>query len=97
VLPIGSAVEAEVLTGGEGETGTIVPAGAVVDDNGVSVVYEQTGGEAFVRREVRLVGRAWNDVCLQGLPAGARVATRGAAAIRRASLLSSGAPEGHVH
>jgi hypothetical protein len=68
-----------------------------VDDNGVSVVYEQTGGEAFVRREVRLLGRAGNDVSLQGLPAGARVATRGAAAIRRASLLSSGAPEGHVH
>ena len=97
VLPIGSAVEAEVLTGGEGETGTIVPAEAVVDDNGVSVVYEQTGGESFVRREVRLLGRAGNDVSLQGLPAGARVATRGAAAIRRASLLSSGAPEGHVH
>jgi hypothetical protein len=32
-----------------------------------------------------------------GVPAGARVVTRGADAVRRASLLSSGAPEGHVH
>jgi hypothetical protein len=75
----------------------VSPAAAVVDDSGVPVVYVQPEGESFARREVRLKGRQGALVLVDGLRAGERLVTRGSAAIRRASLLSSGAPEGHVH
>ena len=37
------------------------------------------------------------EVTVERLRAGERLVSRGGAAIRRASLLSTGAPEGHVH
>jgi hypothetical protein len=70
---------------------------SLVDDGGTTVVYVQLSGEAFGRREVRVAGRSGNEVSVEGLRAGERLVTRGGAAIRRASLLSTGAPEGHVH
>lgn len=95
-LPIGTAAEAELLLSGE-RSGVVVPVSALVDDGGVTVVYEQLGGESFARREVRVVQRQGSAALVEGIRAGARITTTGAAAIRRASLLSSGAPEGHVH
>ena len=94
--PFGTALEVEAVVAG-GEKGTLLPASALVDDAGTAVVYEQRSGEAFARREVRVSSRLGPDVLVSGGPAGARVVTRGADAVRRASLLSSGAPEGHVH
>jgi hypothetical protein len=94
--PFGTALEVEAVVAG-GEKGTLLPASALVDDAGAAVVYEQRSGEAFARREVRVSSRLGPDVLVTGVPAGARVVTRGADAVRRASLLSSGAPEGHVH
>ena len=44
-----------------------------------------------------VVGRQGDAAAVSGLAAGERLVTRGAAEIRRASLLSTGAPEGHVH
>jgi membrane fusion protein, heavy metal efflux system len=96
VIAIGSVVEAEILLPG-GRPGTAIPASSLIDDGGISVVYVQLSGEAFARREVRVVGRAGDSVTVSGLRAGERLVTRGGAAIRRASLLSTGAPEGHVH
>ena len=58
--------------------------------------YVQVEGESFARREVR-VGAAGRRALVDGLRAGERLVTQGGAAIRRASLLSTGAPEGHVH
>lgn len=95
-IPIGTAAEAELLLSGE-RRGVVVPVSSLVDDGGVTVVYEQLEGESFARREVRVRQRQGSQALIEGLRPGARVATRGAAAIRRASLLSSGAPEGHVH
>lgn len=95
-LAIGSVVEAEIVLPG-GRPGITVPASALVDDGGITVVYVQLSGEAFARREVRVVGRAGATVTVEGLAPGERLVTRGAASIRRASLLSTGAPEGHVH
>jgi len=94
--PFGTALEVEAIVAG-GEKGTLLPASALVDDGGTAVVYEQRSGEAFARREVRVSSRLGPDVLVTGVPSGARVVTRGADAVRRASLLSSGAPEGHVH
>jgi RND family efflux transporter MFP subunit len=93
---IGTAVEAEVLLPARRE-GIIVPAEAVVDDAGVPVVFVQTEGETFHRREVRLLARQGDRALVEGVVERERVVTRGAAAIRRASQLSSGTAEGHVH
>jgi len=95
-LPFGSAADAEITLAGEG-TGIVVPATALVDDGGVAVAYVQLDGESFARREVRSRGRQGDAVAVEGVQAGERLVTRGGQAIRRASLLSAGAPEGHVH
>jgi RND family efflux transporter MFP subunit len=95
-LPIGSAVEAELAVGGE-TRGVVVPAAALVDDSGITVVYEQVDGEAFARHPVSVRARQGALALVEGVPPGTRLVTKGAAAVRRASLLSSGAPEGHVH
>jgi RND family efflux transporter MFP subunit len=95
-LPIGSAVEAEVLLG-RGQRGVVVPESALVDDGGTMVTYVQMTGESFARRDLRVRARRGGVVAVDGLRVGERLVTRGGAAMRRASLLSTGAPEGHVH
>lgn len=95
-LPIGSAVEAEIVLAGE-LPGIVVPHSALIDDAGVPVAYVQDSGESFSRREVRVVARQGTRVLVDGLRPGERLVIQGGAAIRRSSLLSSGAPEGHVH
>jgi RND family efflux transporter MFP subunit len=95
-LPIGSAVEAEIVLSGE-RPGIVVPRSSLVDDAGVAVAYVQDSGESFSRREVRVLARQGARLLVEGLRAGERLVTLGGAAIRRSTLLSSGAPEGHVH
>lgn len=95
-LRSGSAVEAEVLLVGE-IRGVVVPASAIVDDGGVPIVYLQTEGEAFTRHEIHVAARQGDVALVEGLEPGERLVTRGGAAIRRASMLSSGPVEGHVH
>ena len=95
-LQSGSAVAAEILLGGE-IRGVIVPASAIVDDGGVSIVYLQTEGEAFTRHEIHVAARQGDVALVTGVKPGERLVTRGGAAIRRASMLSSGPVEGHVH
>ncbi len=95
-LAIGSSVEAELLLAGS-RRGIVIPASALVDDSGVVVAYVQTEGETFARREVKVVARQGGQALVEGLQTGERLVTLGAPAVRRSSLLSSGAPEGHVH
>jgi membrane fusion protein, heavy metal efflux system len=95
-LPLGSAVEAELLLSGE-KRGIVVPLGALIDDSGNTVAYVQLEGESFARREVRVLARLGSEALVEGLRPGERLVTQGAGAVRRASLLSAGAPEGHVH
>jgi RND family efflux transporter MFP subunit len=95
-LRSGSAVEAEVLLADE-IRGVVVPASAIVDDGGVPIVYLQTEGEAFTRHEIQVSARQGDAALVLGLEPGERLVTRGGAAIRRASMLSSGPVEGHVH
>ncbi len=95
-LPLGSAVEAELLLSGE-RRGIVVPLSAVLDDSGVTVAYVQLEGETFARRAVQVLRRLGSQALVEGLEPGERVVTAGAGAVRRSSLLSSGAPEGHVH
>jgi membrane fusion protein, heavy metal efflux system len=92
----GEAVEVE-LAGGEPRRGIVAPETALVDDAGVAVVYVQSSGEGFLRREVRVVGRRSGRVLVEGLRPGERLVTLGGAAIRRSTLVSSGVADGHVH
>jgi membrane fusion protein, heavy metal efflux system len=95
-LILGVTVEAEVLLGGRQE-GIVVPTSALVDDGGVIVVYLQQSGESFARQEVEVMTRQGDLALVEGLVPGQRLVTRGGDAIRRAGLVSSGPPEGHVH
>ncbi|HYM79837.1 MAG TPA: efflux RND transporter periplasmic adaptor subunit [Candidatus Limnocylindria bacterium] len=97
-LPLrpGAAVEAEILLPQEAR-GIVLPSSALIDDGGVPVVYVQVEGESFIRQEIRVAASQGDSLVAEGLPEGSRVVTRGGAAIRRAALLRSGPPEGHVH
>jgi cobalt-zinc-cadmium efflux system membrane fusion protein len=95
-LPLGSAVEAEVILAGE-KRGIVVPLAALLDDSGTTVAYVQLEGESFARREIRVLGRLGAEALVDGLRPGERLVIQGAGAVRRSSLLSAGAPEGHVH
>ena len=93
---LGSTVAAQVLMAGD-ESGIVVPASALVDDGGVSVVYLQLGGEDFQRQTVTVLGRQGDRVLVAGLVPGQRLVARGGDGIRRSSLMASGEAHGHVH
>ena len=95
-LVLGTTLQAEVLLLRQRE-GIVVPATAVVDDGGAAVVYLQLSGERFARQEVEVVARQGDRILVDGLVPGQRLVARGGEAIRRASLMSAGAIEGHVH
>lgn len=95
-LRIGSTVDAEISTA-TSDSGIVVPLSALVDDGGASVVYVQADGESFERFEVNVVTTSGGQAIVTGVTAGQRLVSRGGAMIRRASMLSSGAIEGHVH
>ena len=93
---LGSTVAAQILSTDE-QSGVVVPATALVDDGGVTVVYLQLSGESFVRQEVNVLERQGDLVLVERLVPGQRLVTRGGEAIRRASLMASGEAHGHVH
>jgi len=95
-LRAGEPVEVE-LASGEPRLGIVVPATALVDDSGVPVVYVQTSGEGFVRREVRVVLQRAGSALVEGVEAGERIVVVGGGAIRRAGLAGAGVGEAHVH
>ena len=95
-LRLGSAIEAEILLPEERQ-GFVVPASALVDDGGVSVVYLQIEGESFLRREVAVLARQGDSVLVEGLAPASRLVTQGGNAVRRATLVASDPGEGHVH
>jgi cobalt-zinc-cadmium efflux system membrane fusion protein len=96
LLRLGSRIEAEVLLP-QDLSGIVIPASSLVDDSGVEVVYVQLGGESFDRREVKVEARQGPRALVRGITPGERIVTKGGNAIRRSSLLGSGAVEGHVH
>lgn len=95
-LSAGEPVEAE-LAGGEPLRGVVVPESALVDDAGVPVVYLQSSGEGFVRREVRVRIRRAGRCLLDGVAPGERIVVLGGTAIRRSLLAGAGVGEAHVH
>lgn len=94
-LRLGMTAKAQ-LYAGAGVEAVLVPAGAVQDESGTSVVYVQTGGESFERRIVRVGARDGERVAiLDGIDPGQRVVGKGAYLIRL--LTSMSAAVGHAH
>jgi RND family efflux transporter MFP subunit len=94
-LRLGMTAKAQ-LYAGQGVEGVLVPASAVQDESGTSVVYVQTGGESFERRIVRVGARDGEWVAiLDGIEPGQRVVNKGGYLIRLSTSMS--AAVGHAH
>ena len=86
------------LPTGEVWQGVVIPAAAVIDDGGRSLVYVQVDGEHFEERAVRTGTRSGNDVGISsGLEKGERIVVQGANIVRLSSRASSGQAHGHIH
>jgi RND family efflux transporter MFP subunit len=95
-LPFGTSAQAELVLD-ETLEGLVIPDTSLVDDGGQTVVYVQLEGESFARREVDVLAREGRLVLVDGLSEGERLVSEGGAAIRRTTLLGSGAAPDHVH
>jgi RND family efflux transporter MFP subunit len=96
-ITLGANARASVRTGRR-VAGLVVPASAVLDEDGRPIAYVQVEGELFEKRELRLGGREGDRVLiLGGLEPGDRVVTGAAYQVRLASLSTSVPAEGHEH
>ena len=76
----------------------MIPASAVLEEDGRPVAYVQPSGESFEKRELRLGGREGDRVLvLEGLRPGERIVTGAAYQVRLASLSTSVPSQGHEH
>lgn len=96
-LRLGMAVRGQVFAGPPREA-LAVPAGALLDEAGLTTVFVQTGGESFERRPLRLGVRQgdWVEV-REGLRQGERVVTRGAYLVKLAASGTGQIGHGHAH
>lgn len=96
-LRIGGFVKAHILNGEPREV-VAVPASAVLDEQGMDVVYVMVGGESFTRRIVRLGVRDREYVeVIEGLEAGDIVVSEGPYYVKLASSSTGSIGHGHAH
>lgn len=96
-LRVGAMLRVAVPTGQPWE-GVVVPRGAVLDDEGRSLVYVQVEGEAFEERTVRVGPRSGSHAGIaSGVREGERVVTLGANVIRLSARATTAPAHGHVH
>ena len=96
-LAVGQAVSLR-LFGQDQTEGPAIVESAVVDDSGSPVVYVQTGGESFERRDVTLSDRRAGKVLVtDGVSPGERVVIQGGYLIRLASMSTQAPAHGHAH
>lgn len=96
-LRVGAMLRVAVPVG-EAQQGVVVPRGAVLDDDGRSVVYVQVEGEAFEERTVRVGPKAGARVgIVSGVDDGERVVTVSANVIRLSARSATTPAHGHVH
>ena len=80
------------------EEALVVPVSALVDEDGRAVAFVQVSGETFEKRDLTLGIRDGAFVqVLSGLAEGERVVTKGAYAIRLASVSTTIPAHGHAH
>lgn len=96
-IAIGAAATVSIPLGGDVE-GLIVPASAVLEEDGIPVTYVQVTGESFSRRPVQVGARtAGRAVITGGLQPGDRVVSGAAYQVRLASLGGAVPAHGHEH
>jgi multidrug efflux pump subunit AcrA (membrane-fusion protein) len=96
-VKVGATARVRVRTGAT-EHGVVVPASAILDEDGRPIVYVQPEGETFEKRSIRIGGQDGDRVLvLDGLKAGERVVTGAAYQVRLASLSTSAPAHGHEH
>jgi cobalt-zinc-cadmium efflux system membrane fusion protein len=96
-LRVGQSVNLFVETARAEDT-LAIPSAAIVEEGGRPIAFVQVGGETFDKRYLTLGIRDGNWVqVLSGLTAGERVVTRGAYAVKLASMSSALPAHGHAH
>jgi len=96
-LRVGQSVTLCVETA-RAEEALAIPSAAMVEEDGRPIAFVQAGGETFQKRDLTLGIRDGNWVqVLSGITAGERVVTKGAYAVRLASVSSAIPAHGHVH
>jgi membrane fusion protein, heavy metal efflux system len=96
-LRVGLALTVFVETD-RAEDALVVPVSALIEEEGQTVVYVQLAGETFERRDVTLGIRSGDLVqVVSGLTDADRVVTKGAYAVRLASVSSAIPAHGHAH
>jgi RND family efflux transporter MFP subunit len=96
-LRVGAMLRVAVPAG-EPWQGVVVPRGAVLNDDGRSVVTVQIEGEAFEERTVRVGPRSGARVGIEsGVSANERVVTLGANVVRLSARAGTAPAHGHVH
>ena len=96
-LTFGQLAQAAVPTGGT-VTGIVLPNSAILDDNGTTVAYVQTGGETFERRVLTIGARdGMSSRVLEGVDLGEMIVTTGAYQVRLASLSGGDFAGAHSH
>ncbi len=97
LLRVGQSVNLFVETSRTEET-LAIPTAAVVEEDGRPIAFVQLAGETFQKRDLSLGIRDGNWVqVLSGIDEGERVVTKGAYAVRLASVSSAIPAHGHVH
>jgi RND family efflux transporter MFP subunit len=96
-LRVGQSVNLFVETARAEDT-LAIPSGAIVEEDGRPIAFVQVGGETFQKRDLTVGLRDGNWVqVLSGITEGERVVTKGAYAVRLASVSSAIPAHGHVH
>ena len=96
-LRVGQSVNLYVETA-RAENTLAIPSSAIVEEDGRPIAFVQVGGETFQKRDLTIGIRdgEWVQV-LSGVAEGERVVTKGAYAVRLASVSSAIPAHGHVH
>ena len=93
----GARLSGRLRTGNTAQS-LAVPAAAVIEEGGQTVVYVQVAGETFERRIVSRGTASGNLVAITGdVKPGERVVTVGAAAVRAAAATPDAFGHGHAH
>ncbi len=96
-IRVGATARVAVRTG-QRAAGVVIPASAVLDQDGRPVAYVQADGERFEKRELTLGGEDRGRVLVtSGIKAGERVVSGAAYQVRLASLSTAVPAHGHEH
>jgi RND family efflux transporter MFP subunit len=96
-LKVGMTAQVAIETG-QAVDGVVIPASAVLEENGQPVAYVQLDGEHFEKRNLTLGGSQGARVLVaSGIKDGERVVTGAAYQVRLASLSTSVPEHGHEH